>query len=430
MSLLFRRTALGLCAAVALVLAAPGPAAADARPALILSDGEHQNAPEPGNSANDAQDLVQALGGVGFDVIAHRDAMAEATHDFSDRLAGADGVYLADSTPQAPAAAAPLANTRTPAPFTPKEAPAEPRDASAPPSAPATECDKIAALRAPFSSPDAVHEINETDWRQGVEACAAEVQAHPDEMRFVYQLGRAQDHLKNYIEALRDYKTAAGAGFTEAMVDLGALYYLGHGVIQSYPTAFDYFSKATAAGSNRGMANLAAMYGDGVGVARDDAKSLDLAEKAIEAGNPFGLKIVADHYFNGAGVPRDYPMAAQYLQQAADIGDGRSMKFLANMYESGYLGPPNPEKAGALRLRAQQVDPESRDPIPARLPMLRQASAASAQIGQTIHRRRYVVYRPSYGTSYNPAWQAAPGDTRCCPNNMLVCPLGRHFCGH
>ncbi len=29
-----------------------------------------------------------------------------------------------------------------------------------------------------------------------------------------------------------------------------------------------------------------------------------------------------------------------------------------------------------------------------------------------------------------PSWQAAPGDTSCCPNSMLVCPLGRHFCGH
>jgi hypothetical protein len=32
--------------------------------------------------------------------------------------------------------------------------------------------------------------------------------------------------------------------------------------------------------------------------------------------------------------------------------------------------------------------------------------------------------------SYNPAWQAAPGDTSCCPNNMLICPMPRHFCGH
>ncbi len=35
-----------------------------------------------------------------------------------------------------------------------------------------------------------------------------------------------------------------------------------------------------------------------------------------------------------------------------------------------------------------------------------------------------------YVRQYRPSWQAAPGDTSCCPNNMLVCPLGRHFCGH
>jgi hypothetical protein len=162
------------------------------------------------------------------------------------------------------------------------------------------------------------------------------------------------------------------------------------------------------------------MYANGQGVDKDDAKSLDLAEKAVLGGNPLGLAIIADHYFNGAGVPRDYQMAAQYLQQAADLGDGRSMKFLANMYESGYLGAPNPEKASELRLRAQKVDPGSPDPLPAHLPMLRRASAQTS----TTVRRRYVTYR------YNPAWQAAPGDTSCCPNNMLVCPLGRHFCGH
>jgi len=35
---------------------------------------------------------------------------------------------------------------------------------------------------------------------------------------------------------------------------------------------------------------------------------------------------------------------------------------------------------------------------------------------------------PRVYTHYNPAWQAAPGDNRCCPHNMLVCPLGRHWC--
>jgi tetratricopeptide (TPR) repeat protein len=287
---------------------------------------------------------------------------------------------------------------------------------------PDSECDTIAGLRLPFSSTTAVHEIQESDWLRGVSVCEAEVRAHPGEMRFVFELGRAQDHMKNYQEALRDYKTVVDAGYTEAMVDLGAMYYFGHGVVQNYRAAADYFTKAAAAGSNRALANLAAMYGDGRGVARDDAKSLDFAEKAVEEGNPYGLKIIADHYFNGAGVPRDYAMAAQYLQQASDLGDGQAMKFLANMYESGYLGAPDAAKAAELRLRAQQVDPGSRDPV--HLPMLRKSSPAGTRVGARVSRRRYVTYR------YNPVWQAAPGDTRCCPNNMLVCPLGRHFCGH
>ncbi len=510
---LFRRTAPGFYAAFAFLLLTFVPAAASTRVALVLGNGKYQNVPELENPSNDAQDLAQALRGVGFDVIEQHDAtrasMSKAVHDFSDRLTGADvalffyaghglqmngenyllpvdaqiqnaadvrlnsihlsdiqqemesdghtniiildacrnnpfadklaqlgrsigsrglmrmdaegqglliiystqpnhiasdgagrnspftaallkhiatpglevrqmvsrvrgdvlaatdkkqtpwdssslvgDVYLTEPLPNSAPPPPPLASMQTPAPYIPGKEPAAPQMAASSPQDDAAECDKIAAQRIPFSSSAAVHEINEANWLRGADVCTAAVEAHPGEMRFVYELGRAQDHLKNYIEALHDYKTAASAGFVEAMVDLGAMYYLGHGVIQSYPTAFDHFSKAAAAGSNRGMANLAAMYGDGVGVAKDDTKSLDLAEKAIEAGNPFGLKIVADHYFNGAGVPRDYPMAAQYLQQAADIGDGQSMKFLANMYESGYLGPPNPEKAGALRLRA------------------------------------------------------------------------------
>lgn len=114
------------------------------------------------------------------------------------------------------------------------------------------------------------------------------------------------------------------------------------------------------------------------------------------------------------------------------------MKFLANMYESGYLGPPNAAKASELRLQAERVAPDSPPPSPEHLPLLRQVAATSAP---PIRRRRYVVYHPiyipSYGgqmavsgsQSYNPAWQAAPGDTSCCPNNMLICPMPRHFCG-
>jgi tetratricopeptide (TPR) repeat protein len=326
-------------------------------------------------------------------------------------------VTVAAATPpaEAPKVEAP-ANTAAPAA----------RLVDAPAAEPANDCDAIAGPRPP--SPE-IRDRKTPDWAAAVPACEAMIKAQPNERRFVSQLGRAYDHLKNYAEAAHYYRIASEAGSPEGQNDLGVLYYDGHGVVQSYTTAFELFSKAAAGPASttaaKALANMGAMLADGRGVAKDDARSLDMEERSIEMGNPSALRLVAIHYFNGAGVARDYPMAAQYLQQAIDAGDGYAMKFLANMIEGGYLGPPDMTKAGDLRLRAVQVDPDSRDPAP--LQTYRPAAASTAGAS---HRRRYVVYRPAYGASYNPAWQAAPGDTRCCPNNMLVCPLGRHFCGH
>ena len=53
------------------------------------------------------------------------------------------------------------------------------------------------------------------------------------------------------------------------------------------------------------------------------------------------------------------------------------------------------------------------------------AAARSPRLACPVpQHRRYVTYR------YTPTWQAAPGDTSCCPNNILVNPLGRYSCGH
>jgi hypothetical protein len=65
------------------------------------------------------------------------------------------------------------------------------------------------------------------------------------------------------------------------------------------------------------------------------------------------------------------------------------------MYEAGLAGPPNLEKAVALRLRAQQVDPQ-----PIRTPESAAFFKHVASVNQGHHeaqssgpRRRYVVYR-------------------------------------
>ena len=419
------------------------------QPNNIALDGVGRNSPFTAallkHVTTPGLEIRQMVSRVRGDVLAATDQ--KQTPWDSSSLVG--DVFLASAPQSAPAdAGAALAAQASP-PATPAlvaaaQAGSPPRQSTAPEAAVApdaaaeTECERLAAYHVQTASASGKEKVA-TDWTHAIAVCQAEVAAHPGDPHFVHILGRAQDRAKNYVEALRDYRTAADAGDVDALVDLGLLYYFGHGVLQSYPIAFADWSKAAAAGSSRGMVNLASLYADGFGVAKDPAKALDLAEKSIEAGEPFGLRIVANHYFNGNGVPRDYQMAAQYLQQSIDLGDGQAMKFLANMYESGYLGPPNPAKASELRLQAERFAPDSPPPSPEHLPLLRQTTVSSVP---PVQRRRYVVYHPiyipSYGgqmrvggnQSYNPDWQAAPGDTSCCPNNMLICPMPRHFCGH
>jgi uncharacterized protein len=145
------------------------------------------------------------------------------------------------------------------------------------------------------------------------------------------------------------------------------------------------------------MGSLGGAYVEGLYVKQNFGKALDWLEKSVEAGNEDALQQIGNMYFNGQGVQKDYAMAAQYFQQAADLNDGYALRFLANMYEVGFLGKPDLEKAGALRQRAQQVDPDGRQPdsisIFRRIYAANQSSNKShGQAHAVIQHRRYVFF--------------------------------------
>jgi tetratricopeptide (TPR) repeat protein len=315
---------------------------------------------------------------------------------------------------------------------TPPETLAHPRTAASTNEAvsdDATECDRLTApkdLIAPLK-----RTVAETqDFNHVISVCQSALKLHPGEPHFHHALGVAYFRAKNYVEAAREYRIAADAGMPAAENSLGHAYYNGLGVVRNDQKAFELWSKAAASGWPSAMGNLGTAYADGIYVKKDFAKSLDWSEKAIEAGNILSLSVVGNAYLNGKGVERDFSMASQYFQQAADLGDGFALKTLANMNEAGFFGRPDLEKAGALRFQAQQLDPYSPDPSSVSVfKQIYAASRAPAKVHRIVHQRRYVIYRPyHFGGGDNPAWQAAPGDTRCCPQNMLVCPLGRHWC--
>ena len=306
-------------------------------------------------------------------------------------LAGAPSANAAPSAPQPPAV-----QNMAPAPA--------PVAALAPPPAPPAqniaragaipeivgECDRL-TMPPDQSSAAAPAIAVKTDWNRAVVACEAAIKAEPNEPHFNFALGKAYFYARNYFGAAHQLTIAADT-LPEAQNALGYLFAKGLGVVKNEQRAFELYTKAAAAGSGIAMQSLSGCYIDGVFVKQDYGKALDWLEKAVEAGNADALQGIGNMYFNGQGVPKDYTMAAQYFQQAADLNNGYALRFLANMYEVGLMGPPNPEKAGALRLRAEQVDPDA-SRVPESVAFFRRVAAASQGQRQVRSTRRYVVYR-------------------------------------
>jgi hypothetical protein len=252
------------------------------------------------------------------------------------------------------------------------------------------ECDRL-TMPPDQSSAAAPAIAVKTDWIRAVVACEAAVKAEPNEPHFNFALGKAYFYARNYFGAAHQLTIAADT-LPEAQNALGYLFAKGLGVVKNEQKAFELYSKAAAAGSGIAMQSLSGSYIDGMYVKQDFGKALDWLEKAVEAGNADALHGIGNMYFNGQGVPKDYAMAAQYFQQAADLNNGYALRFLANMYEVGLLGPANPEKAGALRLRAEQVDPDA-SRVPESVAFFRRVAAANQGQRQVRSTRRYVVYR-------------------------------------
>jgi uncharacterized protein len=303
-------------------------------------------------------------------------------------------VYLAGL----PAAGTPAATQQNPAVAAAAEIAtvAPPPDNTTPPRAgtgPETvrECDR---LTAPQDQSAGAQPAVRPDWNRAVIACEAAVTAEPREPHFQFALGKAYFFTRNYVEAARHLALAADA-VPEAQNALGYCFEKGLGVVKNEQRAFELYSKAAAAGSPVGMESLGGAYNNGLYVKQDYGKALDWLEKSVEAGNADALQQIGNMYFNGHGVAKDYAMAAQYFQQAADLNNGYALRFLANMYEVGLLGSSDLEKAGALRLRAQQVDPDGlRQPEP--ISVFRKIAAESQgrrQARSAGATRRYVIYR-------------------------------------
>ena len=260
---------------------------------------------------------------------------------------------------QAPAAVpqAPVSVPQAPAPVAPSvtvaSLPAKDPLAGTP-MAPLTDCDKVAADP---SDNDKVVEgtlFNKVDGAVTVERCRAAIQQYPKARRFMYQLGRGLQRLKDFQGAFNAYSAAARLGSAAGVRNLGNLYYGGLGVPKDPANAAQLFQRAASQGDRGGMMNLGRLYEVGNGVPQDFGRAIELYRSSAAKGDRAAMFRLGLLFLDGKGVTRDPARAAQFFQQAVDAGNMVAAARLAAMYESG-TGVPR-DLAMAAKLRREAAD--------------------------------------------------------------------------
>lgn len=164
---------------------------------------------------------------------------------------------------------------------------------------------------------DAVHAGS--DARERLRLANVKTQAH------------AASRRGNYLQAFPLYKELAGSGDSEAMGDLGNMYYSGLGTKQDYAEAVKWFQKAADLGETKIMATLGLMYALGRGVPKNDELSVQWNRKAAEAGDAIGMLGLGFMYQNGRGVSRDTAQAAEWYRKSAALGNEAAKQNLKRM---------------------------------------------------------------------------------------------------
>jgi len=241
---------------------------------------------------------------------------------------------------------------------------------------PAMMCDAMAASPEDLDLPEGATGIpyGELDPSAGAEeACLAAVDAHPNERRFLTNLGRLYSKRADYGSALEYYRLAHGRGSAVAANNLGSMHMSGQGVIPSEERATLYIRRAANRGlpfamvtmgararvgrgmpENYGMSvywyerayeagdagaanDLAVMYQNGMGVREDDGRAIELFAEALKRDPEYSLAAynIAEAYEKGEGVPADLGWARGYYVLAFEAGDADAAAEVGRFHAEG-----------------------------------------------------------------------------------------------
>jgi TPR repeat protein len=132
--------------------------------------------------------------------------------------------------------------------------------------------------------------------------------------------GIAAVRKKDYYNAVRLLMPLAQANNAEAQLQLGDLYYHGHGVKESDEEALRWYERAARQGLSQAQFLAGNMYAYGLGVAATDLE----ADRKREAQYGLAILILA-----GKGVERDEGEAYKWMKRAAEQGHEDAKRYVS-----------------------------------------------------------------------------------------------------
>lgn len=137
---------------------------------------------------------------------------------------------------------------------------------------------------------------------------------------------------KDYPAALRTLEPLARAGSAQAQLQLGLLYFHGHGVRESDPEATRWFERAARQGLAEAQYHLGNMYAYGLESAPAGSDGQRLAAQwyfeAARQGHVQAQYSLGILFLTGSGVVQDVPEAERWMARAAAAGHVDAAAYL------------------------------------------------------------------------------------------------------
>lgn len=142
---------------------------------------------------------------------------------------------------------------------------------------------------------------------------------------------------QSYEQAVYWFTKAAEQDDADGQTALGTCYHNGYGVKKSYEEAFNLFTLAANKGNILAQVKLALAYESGHGVNQSYEQSLNWFTKAAEQGHIDSQEALAIRYFFGEDwIEQSYEKSIFWANKAAEQGDLNAQIILSLCFENGY----------------------------------------------------------------------------------------------